>query len=101
MQQQWASKLCGHDFIVEYRSGVTNLVVDALSRQSDGEINAISTPVPNWVDELKKEHASDSHVQDLLHKLKEGKVDPTQFTNKEGLLFFKGRFIYRPPPLSK
>lgn len=52
-QQQWASKLFGHDFLVEYKSGTTNMVADALSRQLNGEVNALSTLVFNWVKDLR------------------------------------------------
>jgi hypothetical protein len=46
-QHHWVGKLLGFDFSVEYRSGATNVVADALSRRDhdDGELLAISAPV--------------------------------------------------------
>jgi hypothetical protein len=35
-QHQWVGKLLGFDFSVEYRSGATNVVADALSRRYGG-----------------------------------------------------------------
>jgi hypothetical protein len=46
-QHQWASKLMGFDFRVEYQSGSTNIVADALSHcdTKDGsELAALSSP---------------------------------------------------------
>ena len=35
-QQKWLAKLLGYAFVVKYKKGVQNRVVDALSRRSDG-----------------------------------------------------------------
>ena len=45
-QHQWASKLLGFDFVVEYKSGVLNVVADALSCRDEepGELLALSAP---------------------------------------------------------
>lgn len=96
VQQQWVSKLFGNDFVVEYRSGATNMVADALSRQMEGEAKAISTPVFSWVQDIKQEHTSDPHVQTLLGQLKRGELDAMQYTDKDGILFYKGRFYFSP-----
>ena len=71
MQQKWITKLLGYPFVVEYKKGKENLVVDALSRQVDNELFleidkvgrmednggailwAISFPSPTWLLELK------------------------------------------------
>jgi hypothetical protein len=37
-QHQWVSKLMGFDFAVEYKSGASNTVVDALSRCSEESV---------------------------------------------------------------
>lgn len=38
-QQKWLSKLAGLDYTVEYKKGVENKVVDALSRVSGAELS--------------------------------------------------------------
>ena len=48
-QQKWISKILGYDFLVEYKSGKTNKVADALSRvpqieKSDPEDYSTNTP---------------------------------------------------------
>jgi hypothetical protein len=47
-QHQWASKLLGFNFKVEYKPGATNTVADALSRCDTvdvGELMALSLPL--------------------------------------------------------
>jgi hypothetical protein len=47
-QHKWLVKLLGYDFKIEYKKGVDNVVVDALSRTMDcGELNALSHPIPH------------------------------------------------------
>ena len=46
MQQQWAAKIFGYDFSIEYKSGSSSTVADALSRRvEEGELLAISFPI--------------------------------------------------------
>ncbi|WVZ83528.1 hypothetical protein U9M48_030666 [Paspalum notatum var. saurae] len=60
-QHQWASKLIGFDFTVEFKPGYTNIVADALSRRdADGPDDpaacfALSGPCFSLFDELKTE----------------------------------------------
>jgi hypothetical protein len=54
-QHQWASKLLGFDFIVSYKSGAMNVVVDALSHcdtEEDATICALSAPTFCLFDDL-------------------------------------------------
>ncbi|WVZ58711.1 hypothetical protein U9M48_008951 [Paspalum notatum var. saurae] len=55
---QWASKLIGFDFLVEFKSGHANIVADALSRHDLGELaqcDAISGPTFSLFDDLRAE----------------------------------------------
>jgi hypothetical protein len=56
-QHQWASKLFGFDFTVEYRPGRLNTVADALSRreQDDPKLAALSGPTFALYDDLRAE----------------------------------------------
>ena len=50
--------------------GKENLVVDALFRQDDtieiGTLWAISTPLVNWVEQLKESYTIDTKIQEIL-----------------------------------
>jgi hypothetical protein len=53
-QHHWVDKLLGFDFSVEYRSGATNVVADALSRRDteEGELLAVSAPRFDFISRL-------------------------------------------------
>lgn len=61
MQQKWTSKLLGYDMLVEYKRGLENKVVNALSRRGEGEeqrveatLAVISLPTLDWIEEIKE-----------------------------------------------
>ena len=62
-QQKWISKLIGYDFTMEYKKGVENRVIDALSRKDDWEpeitLSLLSIPIVSWVKDLKVEYETD------------------------------------------
>ena len=82
-QQKWITKLLGYAFIVEYKHGKENLVVDALSRREDtGNVDAdcsevgtlciISFPTPNWLDDLRASYVTDPSLQQTIQAIKSG-----------------------------
>ena len=56
-QHQWASKLLGFDFVVEYKPSALNVVADALSHSDKhlAEAMAISAPQFALFDEVRQE----------------------------------------------
>jgi hypothetical protein len=60
-QHHWVGKLLGFDFTVEYRSGATNTVANALSRRDpdEGTLMAISAPRFDFVERLRQAQAID------------------------------------------
>jgi hypothetical protein len=56
--QKWITKLLGYDFLVKYKKGSENRVVDALSRMEGWEeevsISLLSIPTSNWIVKLKQ-----------------------------------------------
>eukprot|EP00268_Persea_americana_P037822 TRINITY_DN37516_c0_g1_i1.p1 TRINITY_DN37516_c0_g1~~TRINITY_DN37516_c0_g1_i1.p1 ORF type:complete len:145 (+),score=23.32 TRINITY_DN37516_c0_g1_i1:126-560(+) len=86
-QQHWVSKLLGYGFQVNYRSGKSNVVDDALSRKvEDGDITAISSLFATWINEVKVKHHQDKDVQDKLQRLKGRSLDPTRSTQAQWTL---------------
>jgi hypothetical protein len=62
MQQKWLTKLLSFDFLVEYKKGKENLVVDALSRKFDNApvmLTALSFPSDNWISKLQDSYSED------------------------------------------
>ena len=98
LQQKWVAKLLGYDFLVEYKQGRDNKVADALSRKFEelegveqGELKAISFLIATWLADLRQAYLTDTHLQDLLAKLQEGKLDPLKYKLVNGLMYYKGR----------
>jgi hypothetical protein len=60
-QHHWVGKLLGFDFSVEYRSGATNVIADALSHRDneEGEVLAISAPRFDFIERLRHAQATD------------------------------------------
>ena len=75
-----STKLLEYLFVVEYKQGSENKVVDALSRRSDlvvvdqsiasvappSSLCLISFPCLSWIDELKASYHSDPTMQSLF-----------------------------------
>jgi hypothetical protein len=47
-QRQWASKLLGFDFVVEYKPGTLNVVADALSCRDEHTAEAMALSAPQF-----------------------------------------------------
>jgi hypothetical protein len=62
LQHQWASKLLGFDFVVEYKPGALNVVADALSCRDEhtAEAMAVSAPQFKLFDDLRHEINGDN-----------------------------------------
>ncbi|XP_077237223.1 uncharacterized protein LOC143878893 [Tasmannia lanceolata] len=102
MQQKWLSKLMGYDYQIEYKKGAENKVADALSRIQDGEIFAISNPVPTWLERVKEEIIRDAYLQQIRNKIEEGELDVAKYKEVDGILWRKGRILLGPAsPLRK
>ena len=61
------SKLMGLDYVIQFRKGKENVVADALSRcHEEGMAAAISTMVPNRLQEIIDSYHKDGWAKDLL-----------------------------------
>jgi hypothetical protein len=91
-QQMYLARLMGNDYTIQYRSGQTNAVADALSRISethDAELLVLTVPSFSFIKALKKELEQNP---EFLAKVQEinstGVVD---FRLENGLIFYKDR----------
>lgn len=58
----YLARLMGYDYNIQYRSGNTNVVVDALSRLPEGPsgtLSLLSVPCLTFLEELKAQLAQD------------------------------------------
>ena len=93
--QKWVSKLMGYDFEIQYRTGVSNRVADALSRQGPavGELGACLTVAgPPW-ENIKGVIEGDPLIQKLRKDIEDSRVVPTGYSLDQGVIKYKGRVV--------
>ena len=92
--------------MVEYKKGVENKVVDALSRRSDyvpelcqqnesskaSCLLLLSVPDPTWLKILRDSYSQDQSMQQLIQSIQAGTF-PIGFTWQNNLVFYKGKFF--------
>jgi hypothetical protein len=90
-------KLLGFYFSVEYRSGATNVVVDALSRRDneEGEVLAISAPRFDFIERHRHAQATDPTLVAIHDEVREG-TRTAPWALVDGMVTFEGR-LYIPP----
>ena len=93
-QHQWASKLLGFDFVVEYKSGNLNVVADALSRRDERPCEAMSLSAPQFAIfvDIRQEINADSVLSQLRDAIRGG-AKPAAWTVVDCLILFKGRIF--------
>jgi hypothetical protein len=96
-QHHWVSKLPGFDFLVEYRSGTTNVIADALSHRDneEGEVMAISAPRSDFIERLRHAQATDPALVAIHDEVREG-TRTAPWVLVDGMVTFEGR-LYIPP----
>jgi hypothetical protein len=100
-QQKWLVKLLGYDFSIEYKRGLENSTADSLSRREEqGQILALSSPHPQWIEPIKVEIATELELQQLVSRIRQGEVlDPWSYRSR--LIFFKDRiYLWANSPLT-
>jgi hypothetical protein len=87
-QQKWLVKLMGYDFTIEYKQGHDNRVADALSRQVEGTLMALSAPIPHWIEPIQQEIQHDPDLQALATCIQQDEeVGPWHM--QAGLIYYK------------
>jgi transposase InsO family protein len=96
-QHQWASKLLGFDFRVEYKPGKMNVVADALSRrdtETSAEAMALSAPSFQLFEDLCAAYTADATLTSLHQEVRDG-LRGKQWAMVDDLVTRGGR-IYVP-----
>jgi hypothetical protein len=95
-QHQWASRLLGFDFHVEFKPGTMNVVADTLSRRDTKEVVAMALSCPSFqlFDALRMELASTPKLRTLKQEAVVG-TKGTGWRMQDGLILIKG-YIYLP-----
>lgn len=94
-QHVYLAKLIGYDYTIQYRLGKQNVVADALSRMHEPTSEAsaywiLSMPHFRFLDDLKKELATNNEFISLKHAVFQSPTDHPDFKFSNGLLFYKG-----------
>lgn len=73
----------GYDFVISYKKGKENLVVDALSQKREedelfeGSLAMISFSMPDWIEEFKTSYEEYSaEMGETINKLQENRAPP-------------------------
>ncbi|KAF7827538.1 Retrotransposable element Tf2 [Senna tora] len=93
-QQKWASKLMGYSFEIQYKPGVENKAVDALSRREEKiELNAFSVWKFDELDSWEEEVRKDKRLSEIKEQIITGTKPPVGYDIRNGCLVYNGRLV--------
>lgn len=101
--QKWLTKLMGYDFDIQYKPGLENKAVDALSRVgSEPTLAALSIPRLKVLEELETQVMADEGLRQIVEALQEDPNSVTGYSMVQGQLLYKHRLVLpRHSPLIK
>jgi len=91
-QQVYLSKLLGFDFKILYKTGKSNVVVDALSR-IENENQCLTLTMPHFVflDELRTQLNNTTEFTSLLSQIQQNPTNFSEYNTHQGLIFYKNK----------
>lgn len=94
LQRKETAKLMGLDYIIQYRKGRENVVVNALSRcLEEGQTAAITVITPNWYREVEESYEGDNKMKELREQLILNPNSKPEYTLNQGVIRDKGRLV--------
>jgi hypothetical protein len=93
MQRKGLCKLLGLNYIIEYKMGVENKVVDVLSRREENksELLAIAELIPQWVNDVRENYLGDQWIEEMKRRIEKKGDREELYKEKDGLIRYKGR----------
>ncbi|KAL4564788.1 hypothetical protein LXL04_028859 [Taraxacum kok-saghyz] len=92
--QKWISKLMGFSFDIQYRTGSSNRVADALSRRDDGPTcDTLTVTCWKFWEQLKHELERDEFFSRMKTELHRDPSIHKGFSIYQNNLFYKGRLV--------
>lgn len=92
--QKWVSKLLGYDFEIQYKSGLENKAVDALSRMPPNpHLTVMTVPALLDVELLKAEVQADPALLKILTELTTDLDSHPKYNLQRGVLCYKDRMV--------
>eukprot|EP00253_Pinus_taeda_P024893 PITA_24893 len=97
-QNKWLAKMSGYDYEIIYKKGKDNRVADALSRQFEEEstLLAISLPIPEWIEEARKEWLSHPGLSQLISQLQADPNSTKGYSWQDDILRYKDKVVISP-----
>ncbi|MCH82581.1 hypothetical protein A2U01_0003391 [Trifolium medium] len=91
-QQVYLSKLLGFDFRIQYKSGKTNVVADALSRIED-PVHCLTLTMPHFIflDDLRLLLQNSPEFTTLFQQVQQKPSNFPDYKIHQGLLFYKNK----------
>ena len=93
MQHKWTTKLIGYDYEIKYKQGTNNSVADALSRQMEGVIATISSPLSKWLKIVQAETKVDDALQIVIRAIQDQSGLCSHYTYANRVLHYKNRIV--------
>ncbi len=93
LQHKGMLKLMGLEYTIKYKKGKENLAVNALSRRGleEGSVQALTTVIPTWVNEVIESYKGDSRVQQIIAEVLQQPESQGNYSYQQRVLRYMGR----------